>query len=84
MTTPSLTALDHLEGMYACWCEGMHVNDLFGLVYRMMELRGILHDAEGIQEVAYYIDCFEYCQSPSDPAFCYECKKTLEWIRQAS
>lgn len=81
--TRSLTALDHLEGIYACWCSGMHPNDLFGLMYRMMELRGMLNNPYGVQEAAYYIDCFEYGQSPADPAFCYECKKTLEWITLA-
>ena len=77
---PSMTAIDHLEGMYACWCSGMPEYELFSCIYRMMKLRGMAHDECAIQEMKYYIDQFECSQSPADPAFCYECHKVIKWI----
>jgi hypothetical protein len=80
MVEPSAIPADHMNAMYEAWCNGMNKNDLYGCIYHMMSARLLSFCVEDINEIAHYIDCFEYSLEPSDPAFCEECRTVLRWM----
>ena len=84
MVQSSATPTDHLNAMYEAWCNGMSQNDLYGCFYHMMCKRQMSFYVEDIQELGYYVECFEYGLDPVDPAFCYECRTVLKWMMAAT
>lgn len=85
MIQPSATPTDHLSAMYDAWCNGMPQHNLYGCMYHMATSRGMQpYCHEDINELNYYVECFEYGLEPSDPAFCHECRIVLGWMMKAS
>lgn len=76
----SKTAVDHMVNLYEEFCKGANEDYVLTRLHSILISRGLRYDSDGINEMLYYVDCFEYSTYPADPAFCYEVKQLIKFI----
>ena len=76
----SMTAMDHMKTLYNAFCENANEDYVLTRLHSILLHRGLRYDTDGLAELTYYVDCFGYSAYPSDPAFCYEIKRLIEFM----
>lgn len=80
MSMRSKTALEHIESIYSAYCNNHNEDYLITRIFSMMFHRGLAYSDEGVKEMRFYIEEFEYSTVPSDPAFAHEMNRMIDWI----
>jgi hypothetical protein len=78
--THSKTALDHMAALYELFCNNASEDYILTRLHSILLERGLRYDNDGINEMVYYVDCFEYSLEPVDPAFCYEIRQLIKFM----